>query len=215
MEPFWLGVYGIALFALSAFASALYHGRGRSGVEPAPGAWITLRAGGAHFRCRYISAKRGKWVVTPLTVVGAVAPTRLTGEMLGMFGTPAGVAVFTTRVLGTEGQSVLLAAPRDTSVRDRRQSPRVRFEPAVAGTLNGTSVEIHNLGGRGAMLRSGTPFTHGAEVVLQPEGTVARLTGYVVACEAVGTEYRTRVLFDRTVPLSFCWSLANGDEADS
>lgn len=215
MEPFWLGVYGIALFALSAFASALYHGRGRRGVEPSPGAWITLRAGGAHFRCRYISAKRGRWVVTPLTVVGAVAPTRLTGEMLGMFGTASGVAVFTTRVLGAEGASVLLAAPRDARIRDRRLSPRVRLEPALSGALNGASVRIHNLGTRGAMVQGGWSFTHGAEVVLQPEGTVARLTGYVLACEAVGTEYRMRVLFDREVPLSFCWGLAGGDEASA
>jgi hypothetical protein len=211
MEAFWLGVYGLALFAVSALASALYHSRGRRRVEPSPGAWITLRSGGARFRCRFISTKKGKWLATPLSVVGAVAPTRSVGEMLGMFGTPTGVAVFTTRVLGTEGQFVLLAAPTNVSVRDRRISPRVRFEPPQSACLNGAPVQIHNLGTRGALVQGEQAVEHGTEVVLQPEGTVARLTGYVLACDAVGTEYRMRVLFEREVPLSFCWDLANRD----
>lgn len=211
MEPFWLGVYGVALFALSAFASTMYHRRGRRGVEPSPGAWITIRSGGARFRCRFISAKRGKWLVTPLTLVGAVTPARLVGEVLGMFGTAAGVAMFSTRVLGVDGHNVLLAAPRYIRVRDRRICPRVRFEPAHSAVLNGAAVQIHDMGTRGAMVRSEDAIPRGTEVVLQPDGTVARLTGFILSCEAVGTGYRMRVLFDREVPLSFCWELANRD----
>ncbi|MER3466503.1 MAG: hypothetical protein C4340_05110, partial [Armatimonadota bacterium] len=102
MEPFWLGVFGVALFALSASASAIYHGRMRRCAQPAPGTQLTLRSGGAHLRCRFISARRGKWVVTPLTIVGAVCPTRLTGDMIARFGTAAGVVVFATRVVGAD-----------------------------------------------------------------------------------------------------------------
>lgn len=212
MEPFWLGVYGVVLFTLSALASALYHRRGRRAVEPDPGAWITLRCGAARLRCRFIATRKGRWIVTPLTTVGGVSPTRLAGDMLGMFGTPTGVAVFTTQVLGVDGQNVLLAAPKNARVRDRRICPRVRLEPPIAGVLDDTPVVIHNLGTRGAMVQGKRAFRHGSEVVLHPEGAVVRLTGFVLGCQPVGTQYRMRLLFDREVPLSFCWNLAAANE---
>lgn len=213
MELFWLGVYGIALFAISAFVSALYYGRNRRGVEPLPGTWITLRSGGAHLRCRFVAAKRGTWVVTPLTTVGSVSPLRQKGEMLGLFGTQAGVVVFTTQVLGTDGSNVLLTAPRNARIRDRRLSPRVQLNPTLPGTLDGIPVMIHNLGTRGALVTSKCGLAQGTEVSLRPDGTVARLTGFVLACDAFGEEYHIRLLFDREVPLSFCWDLATPIES--
>ncbi len=218
-ETWQLTVYGIGLFVLSATASALYHGwfARRTDVSPKPGDKIRLRCGAATYVCTFLRETRRRWVVSPLQIVGGVIPTRSQRELLGTFGTSAGVAVFTSEVVASDEGEVHLRKPREVRVRDRRLYPRVHFDRPLPASASGTPSLIENMGMRGARLRTSTPLRPGDSIRLWPAGAGVQIWGIVLETEEDQPgRYRSRVIFEDEVPLSFCWELAtNGGNATS
>jgi len=221
-EPWQLTAYGVGLFVISASASAAIHGWSgrRNRITPKPGDRIRLRCGAGTYVCTFLRETKCRWVVSPLQVVGEVIPTRSHRELLGTFGTPAGVAVFTSAIVGSGKGEVYLQKPREVRIRDRRLYPRVGFEQPLLTSVNGVPGRIQNMGMRGARVLVGEPLRPGDSVRLLPSGAGVQIWAIVLETreERPGL-YASRLIFENEVPLSFCWDLAtqqdhNGEMTD-
>jgi hypothetical protein len=210
-----LGGIGLAIFSASALVGFVLQGGIRSrSTPPPPNTRIRLKKGAAVYSCHLIEAERKRWKVTAPISKSDVVSLHPGGTFVAEFALPAGVAVFTTQVVGREADpepALWIEAPPSIKARERRQRPRIAVGDKVSATLgSGLVCKVRDLGTGGAKVISSGKVAPGEPILLTPQDSAVSAIGWALDC--VETDCRAypfviRVAFAEPMPLEWVWRI--------